>query len=179
MIPAPWNEEDHRDSYPRKSSFGSSSGVQGDKGKQPNSRTVSVSQLIGGINIQPNKKLGRVDLLVELPHHFILSEWKVVNIDSLVVGKSRDRELKVKTLSELYVDEVLGLKFNKRELHRKGTIEEWITPQLQSYVASVEAKYQRGGRKLHAYLVLIVGSRHILVWDMNEKGNWMGEPVLV
>lgn len=116
-----------------------------------------MSQLIGGINIQPNKKLGRVDLLVELP------EWKVVNIDSLVVGKSRDRELKAKTLSELYVDEVLGLKFNKRKLHRKGTIEEWITPQLQSYVASVEAKDRRGGRKLHAYLVLIVGSRHILL----------------
>lgn len=110
-------------------------------------------------------------------------EWKVVNIDFLDVGKSRDRELKAKALSELYVDEVLGLEFNKREQHRKGTIEEWIrkkvTPQLQSYVTSVEVKEQRGHRKFHAHLILVVGSRHILVWDMDEKGNWMGEPVLV
>lgn len=83
-----------------------------------------MSQLIVGINIQPNKKLGWVDLLVELPRHFILLEWKVVNIDFLDVGKFRDRELKSLTLSELYVDEVLDLKFNGRELHRKGTIEE-------------------------------------------------------
>lgn len=140
-------------------------------------------QLTGGIYIQPNKKLGRVDLLVELPRHFILMEWKVVNIDFLDVGKSRDRELKAKALSELYVDEVLGLEFNKREQHRKGTIEEWIrkkvTPQLQSYVTSVEVKEQRGDRKFHAHLILVVGSRHILVWDMDEKGNSMGEPVLV
>lgn len=140
-------------------------------------------QLTGGINIQSNKKLCRVDLLVELPHHFILMEWKVINIDFLDVGKSRDRELKAKTLSELYVDEVLGLKFNEREQHRKGTIKEWIgekvTPQLQSYVASVEAKEQCGDRKFHAHFVLVVGSRHILVWDMDEKGNWIGEPVLV
>lgn len=111
-----------------------------------------MSQLIVGINIQPNKKLGRVD--VELPRHFILLEWKVVNIDFLDVGKSRDRELKSKTLSE-------------------------ITPQLQSYVASVEAKEQRGYSKFHAHLVLVVESRRILVRDMDEKGNWVGEPVPV
>lgn len=57
------------------------------------SRILSVSQLTGGINIQPNKKLGRV---VELPRYFILMEWKVVNIDFQDVGKSRDRELKAR-----------------------------------------------------------------------------------
>lgn len=132
-------------------------------------------QLIVGINIQLNKKLGRVDLLVELPRYFILLEWKV---DFLDVGKSCGRELKAKTLSELYFDEVLGLKFNGRELNRNGAIEEWIrkkvTPQLQSYVVSVEAKKQRGDRKFHAHLLLVVGSRHILIRDMDEKGNWTG-----
>lgn len=97
--------------------------------------------------------------------------------------ESRDRELKAKTLSGLYVDEVLGLKFNKREKYRKGTIEEWIeemvTAQLQSYVASVEVKEQCGDREFHAHLVLVAGSRHISVSDMDEKGNWVGEPVLV
>lgn len=73
--------------------------------------------------------------------------------------------------------------FNKREQHREGRIEEWIrkkvTPQLQSYVVSMEANSQRGNRKFHAHFVLVVGSRHILVWYMDENGNWMGEPVLV
>ncbi|KAL0640096.1 hypothetical protein Q9L58_000924 [Maublancomyces gigas] len=145
--------------------------------------TLANPALVSHPEYKSNKKLGRVDLLVELPHHFILMEWKAVNIDFLDFGKSRGRELKAKTLSGLYVDEVLGLKFNEREQHRKGTIEEWIrekvTPQLQSYVASVEAKEQCGDRKFHAHLVLVVGSRHILVWDMDKKGNWIGEPVLV
>lgn len=47
---------------------------------------VLISHLTGGINIQLNKKLGRVDLLVELARYFILMEWKVVNIDFLELG---------------------------------------------------------------------------------------------
>lgn len=37
-------------------------------------------------------------------------EWKVVSIGFMDVGKSRDRELRAKTLSELCVDQVLGQK---------------------------------------------------------------------
>lgn len=37
----------------------------------------------------------------------------------------------------------------------------------------------KGELKIRAHLVIIVGSRHILLWDMNSEGNLADEPCLV
>jgi hypothetical protein len=35
------------------------------------------------------------------------------------------------------------------------------------------------GLEMRAHLVIIVGSRHILLWDMDKDGNLANEPQLV
>jgi hypothetical protein len=110
-------------------------------------------------------------------------EWKVIQIDFLDLGGFSRRDQKAKALGELNVDEVLVIQFNKRDKYRKGTIRNWInkvvTPQLQGYVTSEEIREQVGGRELRAHLVLVVGSRQLLVWDMDGNGKWIGRPELV
>ena len=36
-----------------------------------------------------------------------------------------------------------------------------------------------GSLEMQAHLVIIVGSRHILLWDMDKDGNLADEPCLV
>ena len=38
---------------------------------------------------------------------------------------------------------------------------------------------EKGSLELQAHLVIIVGSRHILLWDMDKEGNLATEPHLV
>ncbi len=38
---------------------------------------------------------------------------------------------------------------------------------------------KNGNLELQAHLVIIVGSRHILLWDMDKEGNLTSEPRLV
>jgi len=54
-------------------------------------------------------------------------------------------------------------------------------PQLRDYVKSLEVTQlvEKKGLEMQAYLVIIVGSRHILLWDMDEDGNLADEPRLV
>ncbi|RPA91777.1 hypothetical protein L873DRAFT_1640831, partial [Choiromyces venosus 120613-1] len=73
------------------------------------------------------------------------------------------------------------LRANKRFAYfdrtRYGTIRDWIekdvTAQLKSYVLSPEIRELAGSREFRAHLVLVVGSRKILVWEMDEKGDWI------
>jgi hypothetical protein len=53
--------------------------------------------------------------------------------------------------------------------------------QLRNYVKSDEVtqRVRAGGLELLAHLVIIVGSRHILLWDMDKDGNLADEPRLV
>jgi hypothetical protein len=55
------------------------------------------------------------------------------------------------------------------------------TGQLREYVTGPTVKQLLEERRLElrAYLVIIVGSRHILLWDMDEMGNLAAEPRLV
>jgi hypothetical protein len=80
--------------------------------------------------------------------------------------------------------------------YRRGqTIKQWIKgenkplvakdinePSLQfkNYIASVEVKklLKDEGLLLRAHLVVVVGSRHILVWDMNNDGELADMPYL-
>jgi hypothetical protein len=115
--------------------------------------------------------------------YIIVMEWKVIQIDYLDVGGHRDRTQKAEALGKLDVDEVLAINFNKREKFKKGTIGTWIQesviPQLKGYVVSEVIQELAGDRELRAHLVLIVGSRQILVWDMDENGEWTDEPTLI
>jgi len=53
--------------------------------------------------------------------------------------------------------------------------------QLRGYVTgpTVKQLLEERSLELRAHLVIIVGSRHILLWDMNEMGNLAAEPRLL
>jgi hypothetical protein len=52
--------------------------------------------------------------------------------------------------------------------------------QLRGYIKSDEVKeLVKKGLEMRAYLVIIVGSRHILLWEMNDNGDLANEPRLV
>jgi hypothetical protein len=82
------------------------------------------------------------------------------------------------------LSEILQLKFIPQDQYHQGTILNWVhndAHQLRDYINSQEVKklMENGGLELRAHLVIIVGSRHILLWDMNEDGNLTNEPRLV
>jgi hypothetical protein len=54
-------------------------------------------------------------------------------------------------------------------------------PQLRDYIKStyVQQLVEKQSLELRAHLVIIVGSRHILLWDMDKEGNLAAEPRLV
>jgi len=63
-------------------------------------------------------------------------------------------------------------------------IQQWIVEiagQLQDYIKSpqVTQRVLNEGLKMQAHLVIIVGSRQILLWDMDKDGNLADEPRLV
>jgi hypothetical protein len=53
--------------------------------------------------------------------------------------------------------------------------------QLRDYVMgpTVKQLLEERGLERKAHLVIIVGSRHILLWDMNKEGNLAPEPRLM
>jgi hypothetical protein len=83
------------------------------------------------------------------------------------------------------LSEILELKFVSHDKHHHGTINEWVVtyaaPQLRTYVKSKEVTQPvlDEGLEMQAHLVLIVGSRHILLWDMDKDGNLADKPRLV
>src|SRR5207247_2594144 len=96
------------------------------------------------------------------------------------------REGKASILNAYTLEKVLRLKFGKNDALRSGkTIKRWLeeeaAPQLKNYVESedVTKKLKEGGLLLRAHLVVVIGSRHILVWDMDHEGNLAMMPTLV
>ncbi|KAG0136191.1 hypothetical protein HOY82DRAFT_625832 [Tuber indicum] len=126
--------------------------------------------------------LGFIDLVISLPNHFIVTEWKAINIEFVDTKVSLDRQEKADLIAGLDINGVLDLKFNKKERFKKGTIRRWIasdvTAQLRKYVLSQEVQVEAKEREFHAHLVVVVGSRQILIWDMDREGNWIGKPKL-
>ena len=53
--------------------------------------------------------------------------------------------------------------------------------QLRKYIKSTEVQelVEKESLELQAHLIVIVGSRHILLWDMDKEGNLADEPRLV
>ena len=88
------------------------------------------------------------------------------------------------------LNEILGLKF-KGDKFRTGTIRNWIDgkgsgpnsgsvrKQLQSYIAGTTVQKEIVEQTFRAFAVVIVGSRQILVREMDRQGNWVDEFQLV
>ncbi|KAF9385135.1 hypothetical protein BGX21_001137 [Mortierella sp. AD011] len=93
------------------------------------------------------------------------------------------------------VNDILDFKFNKHDKWRSGqTINDWILKdplsskdnekgvsparQLAQYVTSPEITQMKKGLEVTAYLVVVVGSRQILFWEMDDDGVFRKDPQL-
>ena len=130
--------------------------------------------------MQDTGTLGFVDLLIESnpPRNcFTVLEIKNMQIDYVDLRGSP--RYKAAQLVAMSLTEILKLGLTSN--FHPPTVEEWlegdkIRKQLYSYVAgpTVEAK-----EKVHAYMVVIIGSRHILIREMDGEGEWTGDWKLV
>ncbi|KAN0086818.1 putative AAA-ATPase domain containing protein [Elaphomyces granulatus] len=149
------------------------------------------------LTLPSSGKSGRVDLILPLRRHLVVTEWKVIRIDYLDIkvpsrkakarhGRDLSRQAKASILNTYMCDDVLGLKFSKIDTTGRGgkTIRQWIendvSPKLRDYITSAEVRRKlKEGLLLRAHLVVIVGSRHILMWDVDDDGELTNEPYLV
>jgi hypothetical protein len=88
-----------------------------------------------------------------------------------------DQDTKASALSEYTLSQILQLKFGHWDKFRPGqTLEQWIeqmvAPQLKDYIRSDQVRQlvKDGSLVMRAHLVIVVGSRHILLWDMDSDG---------
>jgi len=144
-------------------------------------------------------KSGRVDLVITHERHVTVIEWKVIKIDFLEIedattnadmkfGNPRIDE--ALTLSKfLDANELLKVKFGRNDKWRRGkTIGEWVhgsggnSPQSQitRYFESPEITklVNDKDRLFHGHLVLVVGNRKVLIWDVDDAGK-LGDARLI
>jgi len=93
---------------------------------------------------------------------------------------------KAEQLEAMKLKEILGLKF-EGDIFRTGTIRNWIDghgwgaksgevrKQLQSYVTGPTMQKEIVGKDFRAFAAVIVGSRQILVREMDSHGDWVSE----
>ncbi|KAG0636847.1 hypothetical protein HOY80DRAFT_1053336 [Tuber brumale] len=55
-----------------------------------------------------------------MPNHFIVTEWKAINIDFIDPGVSLVRHQKADLIARLDINGVVDLKFNKKEKFKKA-----------------------------------------------------------
>jgi hypothetical protein len=136
-------------------------------------------------------------LLIKAPRvgYITITEWKALRINFLDIqpaalppGPYRSVDFrKALTLNGISdASTVLGLKFAPYDMFGRAgkTIREWILEkdgpgdQLAKYWASPEIVHLRRIQKALAYLVVIVGSRKVLLWQLTDEGKLLGEPWL-
>ncbi|KAG0196105.1 hypothetical protein BGX28_000135, partial [Mortierella sp. GBA30] len=139
--------------------------------------------------------LGRIDMLVLAPskRRILVLEWKVIQIDYLDLGTVVSREKKAESLNGTFESSaILDLKFGRNDKWRQGqTIREWILQgprngqskvspreQLATYLASQEIAHLKEEHEVTGYLVVVVGSRQILLWKMDDDGSFQSVPQL-
>jgi hypothetical protein len=91
---------------------------------------------------------------------------------------------KAKRLEAMGLDEILELEF-EGDKFRSGTIGNWIDgndpnsgivrEQLRSYIRGSTVQKEIADKNFRAFVVVIVGSRQILVREMDRHGNWVNE----
>ncbi|KIX03383.1 uncharacterized protein Z518_06935 [Rhinocladiella mackenziei CBS 650.93] len=137
--------------------------------------------------IKPNKTNGRIDLILQIPGQLIVTEWKFYRINFLNIqdGDTYAHLAKADILRDYNLSKILQLRFATWDSHHEGTIRSWVigneARQLRDYIKSTEIqqKVEKDSLKLQAHFVIVVGSRHILLWDMDKEGNLAAEPRLV
>jgi hypothetical protein len=76
------------------------------------------------------------------------------------------------------LDEILELKFEGDE-HRSGAIRDWIEgtcdKQLHSYIMGPTVQNEIADKNFRAFVAVIVGSRQILVYEVDRRGDWVSE----
>ena len=95
-----------------------------------------------------------------------------------------DSLTKAPILPDYKLSEILELKFIAADKWHQGTIRQCVltyAQQLREYITSPEVRNRAlsEGLEMRAHLVIIVGSRHILLWDMDKGGNLADIPRLV
>jgi hypothetical protein len=108
-------------------------------------------------------------------NQLIVTEWKSFRIQYLDVRGPRNATPnvfdKAAILCNYKLSQILELKFVDGDRHHQGKIKEWVSAnagkQLSDYIKSNEVKgrVSDGKLKMRAHLVIIVGSRHILLWE--------------
>jgi hypothetical protein len=93
---------------------------------------------------------------------------------------------KAEQLEAMKLNEILGLKF-KDDKFRTGTIRNWIDgrgsgansgavrKRLHSYITGSTVQKEIVDKNFRAFVVVIVGSRQILVREMDSHGNWVNK----
>jgi len=80
--------------------------------------------------------------------------------------------------------DVLALKFANWDKWHSGTVVSWVqeneVSQLRNYIKSAEVQQylEKESLELKAHFVVILGSRRILLWDMDKEGNLSAKPCL-
>ena len=84
------------------------------------------------------------------------------------------------------LNEILGLKF-EGDKFRTGTIGNWIDgkgrgaksgevrKQLQKYIRGPTVQEEIADKSFRAFAAVIIGSRQILVREMDRRGNWVNK----
>ena len=121
-------------------------------------------------------------------HELIVTEWKFFRINFLDV-RGPDNTIpnvlsKAAILYDYKLSEILKLEFVCTDRYHQGTIKQWVMTnagRLRNYIKSHEVRQRllNEGLEMRAHLVIFVGLRHILLWDMDKDGNLADEPRLV
>jgi len=134
--------------------------------------------------MQGNGQRGLVDFLVESDppnRRYTMIEFKNIQIDYLDL-RGDSRADKAEQLVAMSWPQILKLRIIRSNYH-PNTIEEWlegqIHEQLRSYVTSPTVRAESIGKNFRAYAVVIIGSRHILIREMDNNGEWKGDSRLV
>jgi hypothetical protein len=139
--------------------------------------------------LQADNTNGRIDLLIPGSKLLIVTEWKFFRITFLNIQGRNNKQPNVLTKAAMLYDfklpEILQIKFHDCDQHHQGSIKQYvvggIANQLRNYIKSNEVRQlvENQGLQMRAHLVIIIGSRHILLWDMDKDGTLADEPHLV
>ncbi|KAF9420186.1 hypothetical protein BGZ76_004124 [Entomortierella beljakovae] len=137
---------------------------------------------------------GRIDMIIKVPsaNRILVLEWKVVQLSYLDVGPpTNDQKSKAELVRDMGTPtSVANIKFTSRDNWRPGkTIEDWICNgdrngkiprvQLADYMKSLEiTKLREKFDVVVGYLVVVVGSRQVLFWKLNEDMISLDHPQL-
>jgi hypothetical protein len=120
-------------------------------------------------------------MLVSIPlrKQLFVLEWKSIQINYIKIGSGSQLK-RADVLADIpNASEVLDLKFRNDKFGVGQTIKEWILnepkdgkghspqQQLRDYAQSREIKkWEKDGYTITPILVVVVGSRHILLWNL-------------